>query len=328
MKFQIIGSMHEDVTFRERVSFTESRKIQFYEILKIHRVQQAIILSTCNRSQIILISNLHVDELVSLYCNFFDVPHDNIAYYENQSAYELLLQIACGVNSVVFGEDEIFHQLKMAYLHAQNANMVKKELHKIIQKCFYYVKKIRNQYALNQFPKSSTYLAYCILKKNKQLNCKNILLCGNGSVIQSFLPYLYKTNCNLKLLVRKKKDEIRKNDSQISYSSFSKKWESWNWADVIISATSAPHYIFPYVNHDDSNIAQKFILDMAIPKDIDPEWAKFHVLYDIDEVQAQLNTYDAHTRKQKENICLEIQSYAKQLKDLSYNKFDTKKFIL
>src|SRR6267378_845706 len=132
MKLLITGVSHKTapVEIRERLAFSESALPAALAQLKSREgVSEALILSTCNRVEVVVSSDDGID-LQSLVCTFLaETRQASIAslgpclyHHEGREAIHHLFRVAASLDSMVVGEPQILGQLKTAYAQAKSSD--------------------------------------------------------------------------------------------------------------------------------------------------------------------------------------------------------------
>lgn len=280
---------------RERFAFTTKGQRQFTERLKAE-VGGCVVLSTCNRMEIYFTDKYEQVEM--LLANDRDVPVGLIRRYSmNYEGFQCMLhlcRVACGMDSMVLGEVEIIHQVKSAYLMAKELGACDGELNIAFQGALAAAKTVATESDTTRLPVSvgtlSAREAVSFIR-----NGGHILVVGAtgkiGSIvvkdIADLAPDIEITGTSRS---HHSADEVFGRHQQIRIEDYSRRYELAAWADVIISATASPHYIF--VRDELAEAVKKqpkrrLFLDLAMPKDIDPAVAEVTgcVLRDIDYIR-------------------------------------------
>lgn len=320
MNLFIYGFNHEvaDIELREKIAFTTSQKIAFYNYFLDEINTDLVILSTCNRTELIFCSSdldYSINKINNYYQNQKNISNfDKFNIKKNTQALNYLFESSCGLHSLVIGEDQIQSQIKEAYLTALENYECSKFFNKLFQSVFACSREVRATHNLSEIPLSISYIGINLLKENhQQLKDKNIMIVGLGKMNQLALKYLLDLEVNKITLVNKtmsKCVEIAKQDSRIDYYPFDKRFKIIDDYDVIISATSAPHLIFKE-EHLKALNQDKVFLDMALPRDVYP--SSRHQIYNIDSLKSIV--------QQNNQLRLEKASAAKELIQEHINKF-------
>lgn len=297
MDIMMCGIRHKDIALREQVNFTDIKKMEFQQELRAMGIKDILILSTCNRSEVLCIAEIEQLRKVPVYYQrFFSIAQDiHMHYYEKTCAVKHFYRICAGLDSILLGEDQIFHQVKEAYRFACDSGCAGKPLHTFLQKALHFTKKVKEEVKLSEHPMHSSYVAIKALKQMVCIQDKSILLSGSGEIIQACIPYLIEEKpAQLYMVVRsmKKCKQLQVRYPHIQFFSFEQRYELWKSADIIISATSSPHVLYQRdaIGKDQK---ERWILDLALPRDIDEQlrcYENLHI-YDIDQLQKTLQNH-------------------------------------
>lgn len=267
MKLAVIGISHKQLSLDKRsiFSFTDTQKLEFSGLLLTYGIEQVLILSTCNRSEVYVMYESDVSFLSSLYLNYFNQAMMPLYLKKDDEALAHLLKVACGLESMLIREDQILGQIKQAYDFTCKMNLGGKELYLIFQETLNFAKGIKKRYP--QPSLSLTHLAVEYLKKFVSLNNQKIMICGAGEIALSFIPYLYEHN---ELIFSNRSDNklmaLKKQYSRIKIIPFKQRKIFLDQVDILISATSSPHLIFKANDFVNSRL---IAVDLTIPRDID-----------------------------------------------------------
>lgn len=309
---------------RERFAFTTKGQRQFTERLKAE-VGGCVVLSTCNRMEIYFTDKY--EQVEKLLANDREVPVSLIRRYSmNYEGFQCVLhlcRVACGMDSMVLGEVEIIHQVKSAYLMAKELGACDGELNIAFQGALAAAKAVATESDATRLPISvgtlSAREAVNFTKNGgientcrdvrsdvssssqvesvdvEKTNTGHILVVGAtgkiGSIvvkdIADLAPDIEITGTSRS---HHSADEVFGRHQQIRIEDYSRRYELAAWADVIISATASPHYIFVRDELAEAVKMQpkrRLFLDLAMPKDIDPSVSEVDgcVLRDIDYIR-------------------------------------------
>ena len=141
MNIGVVGVNHNvaPINIREKVSFTDVLKIECVNFLLDSEIEEIVILSTCNRSEIYIQGKeIHnkIEIVENFYENFFNVS--DIKKYlfskKNEEAIKHLFNVAAGLDSIVLGEDQILGQVKDAHEFSMQLGASKKYLISCLEK--------------------------------------------------------------------------------------------------------------------------------------------------------------------------------------------------
>ena len=284
----IIGVSHENLSLLERENFMKTRPKYIIEKLYTEKKINAYInLSTCLRTEfyIELNSNINAEEIKKL----FSV---DMIIKKGIEAIEYLFKVSCGFYSVIKGEDQILAQVKSAYSEALENEHSSKFLNIIFNKAVELGKKFRTKSMIAHNALSLEAISLKFIKsKFPNIEDKNIFILGIGELAQDILTLLTKEQLkNIYIANRTyhKAEQIKKKFDIVNIIDYKEKYDEMIKADVIISATSAPHIVVEYdkfVPQMKENKDYLFI-DLAVPRDVDERLANFKniEIYNLDDI--------------------------------------------
>ncbi len=303
------------VAIREKVAFAQGELAPAISaLLSLKEIKGCVIFSTCNRSEIYVShdSNNIRDILIKFIASSHGVDHHSlieyVSYYEENEAVQHICNVACGLESLVLGEPQIFGQLKDAYQLSKNESALDKILEKLFQHVFKTAKKVRTDTSIGSSPVS---VAYCAVKLSEKiftnLSVQTVLLIGAGEMIELSAQHLSKRGVKNMIFANRTIENaqpiaIKHNAEAISLKSLS---ENLHRADIVISSTSAPIPIIgkgliETVLHQRKH-KPMLLIDLAIPRDIEPEANQLEdvFLYSVDDLQQIANSNLEERLKEK-----------------------------
>ena len=300
MDVAVIGVNHNiaPIGIREKVSFSESKKIEATAILLESGIEEVLILSTCNRSEIYVassdISNA-INVVKDFYITFFGDRSVQGYIFDKKGNNALLhiYEVCCGFDSIVIGEDQILGQVKDALSTAIELKGSSKILNKLFREAITVSKKIKTETKLSENPLSISYIGVKRIKEEiGDLSDKKVLLVGLGKMGVLALTHLreyeigtiYVSNRNLL-----KSIEIAKEIDNVEVVKYENLKSVINIVDIVICATSSPHII---IKQEDIGFNRKkpvYILDLALPRDVDEDVKNLEnvSLYDVDSLKSK-----------------------------------------
>lgn len=309
MNIGVIGINHNlaPINIREKVSFTDVQKIEAINYFLDRDIDEVVILSTCNRSEI-YIQAKNIDEKIKLledfYENFFNVKDikEYLFLKKNTSAVEHLFKVASGLDSIVLGEDQILGQVKDAHDFSMQLGSSKKIFNKLFREAVNIAKDIKNTTKISHQPLSISYIGVKFIQdKIGKLEGKKALVIGIGKMNRLTIKHLEEEKLDTIYVSNRNHGKIIELESKfknIIPIRYEDRYKVMNDIDIAISATSSPHMIIRY---DEMPKIQKKILmmDIALPRDIDPKINELENIevYDIDNLK---NIHDKNDKKRKE----------------------------
>lgn len=296
-----VNQSHLNMDQRESFHFRESDKLTFSTQLLDENIDQCVILSTCNRSEVYIMADDLYDklQLKQLFLNYFNQSDIQLDIFDGIEALSHLLKVACGLKSMVIGEDQILHQIREAYEFSKSQKFTGKEMNYIFQTVLGFASSMRSKYAISEHPLSVSYIGYQWLMPQLKPNDK-IMVCGIGEMSLLMLEYL--KDYEIYIVNRtEQKVEPYLNEKR-HYVPFEERYDYLDKVNVIVSATSSPHYV---IKEEKVPNKSYIFLDLAMPRDIDVklkerEDCKFA---DMDDLQLISN----QELQKRQEICLLIE---------------------
>lgn len=297
MHYLVISFTHKlaSIEDREKLCFSNSeQKSEFLRrILSIAPVQEAILVSTCNRIEVYAVvkdfSSIHlILEEFSKKAQFeFLTLARKAQIFQDKDALIHIFSVASGLDSLVIGDAQIIAQVKNDFkLATQLASLP--NLQKVMQQAFKAHAKIKNETSIFKHQLSISSIA---VKKAKSelvgLKNKEVLVVGAGTMGKIACQYLIKEEAKITLLNRtlqKAKDLVNLLDCNIKVKNFADLKELINDFEVIFFATSCNEFLITQNDLKEVNF-KRYFFDLALPRDIDITQNKQNRVYYIDDLQ-------------------------------------------
>ncbi|MBU3203493.1 glutamyl-tRNA reductase [Clostridium algidicarnis] len=270
------------IEIREKLSImVYKEKDALKSMMKVSK--GAVIINTCNRTEIYLNSNNEDDiEIESIFKLLeWDQKYiEHVFKITGYNAVKHLMEVCSGFHSKILGEDQILGQVKRSYRVSLECNTIGNSLQRLFQMSIACGKKFRSEAKLYKIPVSSaSIVAKEIIKENK----KNIMLIGFGEVGKRIYKYINSFEFSKLFIVVRELNKIALNDPRVKIISYNEKNEFIKDIDIIVSCTSAPHIVIYKDEVKDKPIT---IFDLSIPRDVDPkiEGLDYIKLYNIDDI--------------------------------------------
>jgi glutamyl-tRNA reductase len=314
MSFQLIGVNHKTapVEVRERLAIPESHLADALRRLAEHPgVEEGLILSTCNRVEILAQTNNGNADLRAFVRDFFRLqpldfePH---AYeYREREAIRHLFRVACSLDSMVVGEPQILGQVKEAYATARAVGAVHSQLDLLLTRAFAVAKRVRTETAVGSSAVSVASVAVDLAKKIfGSLQGKHVYLVGAGKMSELAARHLLAHGAESIFVANRTYDRATQLASKFNGQAilFEQLYETCDRADIVLTSTGAPHAIFRR-EHGELFLSRRknrpmFFIDIAVPRDVDPEMNKLDgiFVYDIDDLQQAVSSNVADRRRE------------------------------
>ncbi len=274
--FYVIGLSYKkaDVATRSKFSLSKADRDNLLLEAKELEMEGVLILSTCNRTEIIGFSQ-HPYQLISLLCKYSGGTVEEFAkvsyVYKNSDAAEHFIRIATGLDSQILGDYEIVGQLKNSFAQAKEANTVNAFIERLYNTALQASKEVKNTTSLSSGITTVSYAAIQYVRDNWKGNPKqNVLIYGLGkigdSTARSGVKYLKKSTISVINRTESKAHELAKEVKVHVKNQENLQTEVQN-ADIIIIATGADK---PTVTADQFIADKKqLIIDLSIPNNVD-----------------------------------------------------------
>ena len=300
MQLLTAGVNHEtaDVALRERLSLSGASLERALRALRSEPgVQEAALLSTCNRTEIYCLAD-HPDlDLAGWLARWHHIADEQLrpAVYQHrdQQALRHMMRVAGGLDSLVLGEPQILGQMRDAYARAHDTGVLGNQLGRYFQQAFSVAKRIRTETDIGANPVSVAYAAVSFARHIfADLSRTRALLIGAGEMIELVARHLSEqqvgeiTIANRSLANAQVLAEAV-NGRAISLEEVPVALEH---ADILISCTASP---LPILGKGVVERALKkrrhrpmFMVDIAVPRDIEPEVGELSdvYLYTVDDL--------------------------------------------
>ena len=299
MSFLAFGVNHKTapLDMREKFAFTQQQLEEYLnELISKTIVKEVVLLSTCNRTELYCITE-NPSLLLAWFADKQQIPVEELSpyiyQYQNEEAIRHILRVASGLDSMMLGEPQILGQLKQAFHYASEQGAVHHQLRSIFQSIFSASKRIRYKSGIGNNPISIAYAAVLRIKQYfPELLAQTILIIGTGETATLVAKYLHKEGVRNFMVASRTEESAVKLGQQFQAKSLTITDIATHLphADVVISATACP---LPFISKsmveqalEKRHHAPMFLLDLAVPRDIEPEVATLnHVqLLNIDDL--------------------------------------------
>ena len=300
MPLHILGLNHTTapVEIREQVIYSgDDIARALAELVQLQGIDEAVILSTCNRTEFYLDSDDDgVTALASWLKGDQSLSKDAEAALftlNNEEAIRHLFRVACGLDSMVLGEPQILGQLKDAFRQAEQSATVGSQLSRLFQHTFSVAKKIRTDTEIGSSPVSVAYAAVNLANQFFAGFSKHTaLLIGAGTTIELVARHLSSKGIGRMFVANRDFDRAQKIASQFDGFALplSEIEGTLPEADILISSTSSTEPIVTTEQMQSAIRARKrrpiFAVDIAVPRDLEAGIGELDdvYLYTIDDL--------------------------------------------
>lgn len=247
-------------------------------------VDEYIQIKTCNRAELyIFLDNI----------KFYNIDFDNFIVETDDDALKHLLRLSCGLESMIIGEDQILGQIKDARKKSISTGCCGPILDTIFTKAVHVGQSVRKRTNINKGSISIGSAAVELAESvHGDLKCKKVLVIGAGKMGTLVSKALVEKHLKAIVVANRTYDRAKCLAKELGGSAihFDRLDEAMSDADVIISATGAPHAILncnkvrKAVPHE--NLHKLVMVDIANPRDIDEDVRELGVkLFNIDDLR-------------------------------------------
>jgi glutamyl-tRNA reductase len=282
------------LNIREKFFLVEHRIQEFLNNARAERmVSGCALLSTCNRTEIyisdpqseiispvqVLFHGLGLDENASEYARYFTTRR-------GEEAVRRLIETAAGLHSQIYGDDQILAQVKKAIALAHEAQSADAVLEALFNKAISAAKKIKTEVRLRQANPSAASAAVAHIQHffgdQRDLSA---LVIGNGEMGRLAAGLLIEIGADVTVTIREYKHKPVIVPRGCRTTPYSARFENFDRYDVVLSATASPHYTITRKDIQDRARLPRLFVDLAVPRDIEPEAGQYAELLNIDALR-------------------------------------------
>jgi glutamyl-tRNA reductase len=342
MSLFVLGINHKTapVDIRERVSFAPEQLEQALgEIRALKPVEEAAILSTCNRTELYFsLQDDKIDEIIQWLGEHHKISPSDLEHYiynhPDKEAVRHVLRVASGLDSLILGEPQILGQLKDAWRAADKAGSMGQHLKRLFQHSFTVAKQVRTDTAIGASPVSVAFAAVSLARQIfDELDEQTALLIGAGETIELAARHLHDNGIGQIIVANRTVERARKLAAQLDGYAISLDEIPAHIAeaDIVISSTASKE---PIVFRKDVESALKkrkhrpiFMVDIAVPRDIEASTSELDdiYLYTVDDlhgvIEENLKSRQEAARQAEEIIDVQVEHFLGWMQSL--NAVDT-----
>ena len=336
MNLVVIGVNHRTapVEVREQFAIPESRLPEAVKDLASYPgVEEGMIVSTCNRVELLartVNGTADLNGFMRQLYGFDPAQYGEHLYeYRERDAVRHVFRVASSLDSMVVGEPQILGQVKEAYATARAVGAVNSQLDALLTRAFAVAKRVRNETAVATSAVSVASVAVDLAKKIfGNLQGKSIYLVGAGKMCELSARHLLAHGAQQIYVANRTYDRAASLAKKFNGQAipFEQLYETIPQADIVISSTGAPHAIFRK-EHGERFLSRRrnrpmFFVDIAVPRDIDPEMNKLDgiFVYDIDDLQQVVSSHVADRRAEADRaeaiVQMEVDKFQARLQTL------------
>jgi glutamyl-tRNA reductase len=315
MSLVLVGTSHRlsPVEERERVAYDLAGAAELARRLALDG--EAVCLSTCNRTELYVVDP---DPEAAEARASKALLGDEVELYRmtDEAAALHLFRVAAGLDSLVPGEGEILGQVRDAYEAGAHGPV----LDRLFREALRVGKKVRTETAINESPASVSSAAAALAQQvfGDLTGCR-VLLVGAGEVSELAARALAARGATIAAVTSR----TQANAEQLAAAfdaravPFAGLGSELEHADVVVSSTSSPEPILSREQVPDRKGRPLFVIDLAVPRDVEPGVAQLEdcYLYDIDDLQAVVRESLSGRRREAERAEAIVEHEAERFRD-------------
>ena len=294
MSIFMLGIDHNMAPVDIRALFAFTRKNTGEALLKLKKepgICGCIILSTCNRLELwVSTEENEKPELYQWLCRLKGIEGEEYRKYfisrENEEAVEHLFYLTSGLKSQILGEDQILTQVKDALSFAREEFTTDSVLEVLFRMAVTAGKKIKTEVPFSHGNPSVIHQAIRFLEEGGyHVRNKVCMVIGNGEMGKMAAQTLREAGADVTVTIRQYRSGVVNIPVGCSRINYGERMDYLPECDLVVSATASPKYTLTEELFEDVRVERPMILiDLAVPRDIDPEIRKKEniTLYDMD----------------------------------------------
>lgn len=299
MSINILGLNHKTapINIREKVVFNrEEVPLTLKRLKNIEGVNEVVLLSTCNRTEIYTENDSDNEKVISWFNSNQTSVKDYLPYtytYSNEDAIKHLFHVASGMDSMVIGETEILGQVKDAYKLANENKSINSSLKRLFEFAFSVAKEVRTNTEIGSNPITFMFTSITLIKKIfTSIQELKALVIGSGDMISLAIKYLQSNKIN-QITLTSRNSEKGKDLADENNCRFNRLQDIGSVIadhDIIITSTSSS---LPIIGKGmiESSLRKRanhpiVIIDLGVPRDVESEIKEIDgiYLYTIDDL--------------------------------------------
>jgi len=333
----VVGLNHRTaaVEIRERFWISGCRQAEVLSMLsQAEGIEEALAFSTCNRTEFVVWGDptLAVNSILRLLTAEYDLKlREWNCFYRllDEQALAHAFRVSCGLDSPCIGGEQIARQVTLAWQQSRNTGCCGAVMDAVLRKALSVRRRVRKETPLHSYFVSAAHAAVELAGHIFGPLPENIVLLGAGHLAHVAAHALLNNGARSVSLINRspgRTAELLKRlgtraDAFQAFD-FEQRDEQLAKADLVISATSSPRFIF---SADDMRrlVAERkgrklVFIDLALPRDIAPAVREFEgvLLYDLEDleraVEPRVGTRAGEVDAEK-IVQTEVQGFRKQL---------------
>ena len=273
---------------RQRLAFSPSAAEGFLHWLKTQPgVGGCVLLSTCNRTELYISGSAETPW--RLLCRGAGIPEGEMEEYFTtrcgMDAARHLMEVTCGLHSQILGEDQIITQVRKAMELAQEGKAADPALSALFRGAVTAGKRARTEVSVSRgSPSMGSRCRDILLRELGTLEGKKILVIGNGQMGRLAAQLLQEAGARVCVTLRTYRHGETLVPAGCGTVNYEERIAALEGVDALVSATTSPHYTLTAQQLRQVQNLPMVAVDLAVPRDIDPECASIIRCFDTDSL--------------------------------------------
>lgn len=303
--FNVLGLSYKGtpIETREKLALDEKESTQLLQFIsEFTHIQEALVLSTCNRTEIYFSSqDADARTILKGLGTIKGIPYAELAPYfthntQNDASVEYLFRVSMGLEAQVIGDIQISNQVKRAYQLSADMNLAGPFLHRLMHTIFFTNKRVVQETAFRDGAASVSYAAKELVEDiTNEIKAPRVLVLGSGEIGEDVTRNLVDSRISDVTIVNrtKSKAEALALECGFTLGDFDELKEHMDYADVIISSISTHE---PFINkpmiEELEILSHKFFIDLSVPRSVDLTLESIPgvLVYNIDDIQEKASS--------------------------------------
>lgn len=302
---------HTPVEIREQLFVDETRAAALLAelIVKLNTINEATILSTCNRVELYCVTDNAFRaeaQLIDYLSDWFAIDRDILQRHHfvrhDRNVINHLMNVASGLDSMILGEPQILGQVNRALESAQRINASGTILNRVFTDAVHTGKRARTETAISEHSTSVSHVAaQKVAESLSHVDNPRVVVVGAGEMAKICVRALLNRNItNVVILNRTlERSQALAQAFDVTAIEWHKLWDELKSADAVMTATGAPHTVLQRVYMEDvmerRNLRELVMVDVAVPRDIEATVDELNgaLVFDIDDLQQVVDRHVA-----------------------------------
>ncbi|BFM49415.1 glutamyl-tRNA reductase [Marinomonas sp. THO17] len=299
-----VGVNHKTapIAIREQVAFAPEKMIEaLSSLVTDQRAQEAIIVSTCNRTELYCsVEDLHkIDQVIAWLGQYHGIELEELKQYcythIADDSVRHIMRVASGLDSLILGEPQILGQVKSAYAVSQEGDCIGPELESLFQRTFSVAKRVRTDTAIGENPVSIAFAAVSLAQRIfADIRRSTALLIGAGQTIELVARHLKENGVKRIIVANRTLARAQTLASELKAEAImlGDLGDYLPQADIVISSTASQLPIIGKGMVERATARRRhspmLLVDIAVPRDIEPEVEDVSdaYLYTVDDLHS------------------------------------------